>query len=63
MQVGAKVEMRAGEAKIVSYDGESESMLDMLYFLTVPHGLDAYWADGKLVVDTREAVAEAVKKR
>ncbi len=63
MQAGLKLDMQAGGANVVSYEGEAETLVDMLYWLTVPYGLDAFWNEGKVVVDTRANVAEALRKK
>ncbi len=47
----------------VSYDGDSESIADMLYFLTIPYGLDASFGEGRFKIDTKANIAGALKKK
>ncbi len=63
MQAGLTLDLQAGGANVVTYSAECEPLIDMLYWMTVPYGLDAFWAEGKVVVDTRAKVAEALRKK
>jgi hypothetical protein len=56
-----EVELTSGFDDLVTQWSTDESILDLLYFLVAPIGLDAWFADGKLRVDTRERAAAAVK--
>jgi hypothetical protein len=47
----------------VSYDGDGETIADMLYVLTIPYGLDASFGDGRFKIDTKANIAGALKKK
>ena len=60
-KAGLTVELASGFDDLVTQYNSDESILDILYFLVAPIGLDVWFADGKLRVDTRERAAAAVK--